>query len=359
MDGGLRALGWDDGFWTSQGPLGDDGAVPARVVAVDRDRLLLTSGDAPFSASLSGRFLFEHHEPAQWPCVGDWVQVVRGADGGAGLVQAVLERRTALRRRGVGGASRAQMIAANVDTVIIVMSCHFDFNVNRLERYLVMVRDGGAQPWVLLTKTDLVTPQTLAGQLEQIRAAGIEAPVMTMSALTQGDAEALRAHLLPAKTYCFVGSSGVGKSTLINQLLGQDVQLTASVSHTGEGRHTTVRRELVRLPNGALVIDNPGMREFGMIDADVNAGGSFADITSLAADCHFVDCTHTGEPGCAVRAAVDRGDIDPGHFGNYLKLREENAFYELSALQRRKKDRAFGKFVQSAKKGLSRSYDDD
>jgi ribosome biogenesis GTPase / thiamine phosphate phosphatase len=167
------------------------------------------------------------------------------------------------------------MIAANVDYVIIVQSCHYDFNLKRLERYLVMVRDGGADPCVLLTKTDLVEPDVLASQLAQIRAAGVTAPVLTLSNVTRDGIDELKRTLLPSKTYCFVGSSGVGKSTIINHLLGRERLQTKGVSGTGEGRHTTVRRELIILEGGALVIDNPGMREFGILGAESGIGIAF------------------------------------------------------------------------------------
>jgi ribosome biogenesis GTPase len=243
------------------------------------------------------------------------------------------------------------MIAANVDYVIIVQSCHFDFNLKRLERYLVMVREGGAEPYILLTKTDLVEPAVLDAQLSEIHSAGITAPVITLSNVTQEGMDQLRQILLPEKTYCFVGSSGVGKSTLINQLVGRELLETKTVSGTGEGRHTTVRRELVLLEGGALVIDNPGMREFGILGAEEGIGDSFSDIASLASGCRYRDCTHTSEPHCAVLEAVNSGEISQEHYDNYIKLREESEFYQMSYAEKRKKDRDFGRYIKSAKNG--------
>ena len=244
------------------------------------------------------------------------------------------------------------MIAANVDTVIIVQSCHFDFNLKRLERYLVMVRDGGADPCVLLTKTDLVEPEVLASQLAEIRAAGVTDPVLTLSTVTQEGIAEFERTLLPSKTYCFVGSSGVGKSTLINHLIGRDRLQTKDVSGTGEGRHTTVRRELIVLEGGALVIDNPGMREFGILGAEGGIGDSFADIIGFASGCRYRNCSHAGEPGCAVLEAVSSGALSRAHYDNYLKLRGESEFHEMSYAEKRKRDRDFGKYLKSAKKDL-------
>ena len=241
------------------------------------------------------------------------------------------------------------MIAANVDCVMIVQSCHLDFNLKRLERYLVMVMDGGAQPCILLTKTDLVPPEVVSDQVEAIHAAGIRAPVQTLSNVTKEGVAALRERLLPGKTYCFVGSSGVGKSTLINGLIGREMQETRAVSGTGEGKHTTVRRELIRLEGGALVIDNPGMREFGILASEAGIENGFSDITDLASLCRYRDCTHTDEPDCAVLSALHRGEIRPDHFDNYLKVKAESGFYQLSYAEKRKKDRDFGRFIKSVK----------
>jgi len=226
-------------------------------------------------------------------------------------------------------------------------------NIRRQETPFCNGQDGGAEPYILLTKTDLVEPDVLDAQLEQIRSAGITAPVMTLSNVTQEGLSELRMLLLPGKTYCFVGSSGVGKSTLINHLIGSEMLETKTFSGTGEGRHTTVRRELVPLEGGALLIDSPGMREFGILGAEAGIGDSFSDIMTLASQCRFRDCTHTSEPHCAVLEAVESGEISREHYENYIKLREESEFYQMSYAEKRKKDRDFGKYIKSAKKSLS------
>jgi len=347
----LKTLGWTD--WFGQRAECRPSEPVARVAAVDREQLLLMDQTGSFRAKLAGRYLYRHPLSQDLPCVGDWVCVEKQPGDGIGLIHSLLERRTALHRKSAGDSIEYQMIAANVDFVIIVQSCHFDFNLKRLERYLVMVRDGGAEPYVLLTKTDLVSPAVLDSQLSEIRSAGITAPVMTLSNVTQAGVDDLERLLLPGMTYCFVGSSGVGKSTLINHLIGRELQETQGVSGTGEGRHTTVRRELILLDGGALVIDNPGMRELGILGAEEGLGGSFTDIGTLASSCRYRDCTHVNEPGCAVLEALESGEVSEGHYENFKKLRDESAFNEMSYAERRKKDRAFGRLIKSVKKDLA------
>ena len=324
---------------------------------------MLLDGDGLFRAKLSGAFLHRHRSARELPCVGDWVCVEKppGPSGQLGrdprsvhTVHSLLERRTVLRRKVAGADVDYQMIAANVDAVVIVQSCHFDFNVNRLERYLVMVRDGGAEPYVLLTKTDLVSSAELDAQISAIRSAGITAPVLTLSNVTQQGVDEMRALLEPGRTYCFVGSSGVGKSTLINRLLGRELLETQTVSGTGEGRHTTVRRELMLLAGGALVIDNPGMRELGILGAEDGLDASFGDVAAFASGCRFRDCTHVSEPGCAVLEALESGALSRAQYDNYRKLESESAFYQTSYAERRKKDRVLGRYFKSVKKDLSR-----
>jgi len=348
----LEALGWDSWFEEQARLRCDPMGAVARVAAVDRDQFLLLNENGAFRAKLSGKFMYESASSLELPCVGDWVCVEKSQADQFGLVRGVLGRKTRLRRKAAGESVEYQMIAANVDVVIIVQSCHYDFNLKRLERYLVMVRDGGATPYVLLTKIDLVGQEVLAAQLAQIKSAGVTAPVLTLSNVTREGIDELKGVLSPGKTYCFIGSSGVGKSTIINGLVGRAVLETKVVSGTGEGRHTTVRRELIVLENGAMVIDNPGMREFGVLGAEGGIDASYSDIVALSSQCHFRDCTHTNEPGCAVLKALETGEIAAGHYENFVKLKSESEYYQMSAAEKRKKDKDFGRFIKSAKKDL-------
>ena len=344
----LIELGWNE--WFEQRTAYTPTDTFARVAAVDRDQLLLVDQSGHFRAKLAGSYLHRHHLSLELPCVGDWVSLEKHSGEGLGMVHTLLERKTELRRKSAGNVIEYQMIAANVDYVVIVQSCHVDFNLKRLERYLVMVKDGGAEPCILLTKTDLVDPAVLTEQLENIRSAGITAPIVTLSNVTRDGLDDFRRLLTSGKTYCFVGSSGVGKSTLINQLIGREIMDTQAVSGTGEGRHTTVRRELIRLEGGAMVIDNPGMREFGILGAKEGIELSYSDITALSSRCRYRDCSHTGEPGCAVLEAIHSGKVSQEHMENYLKLSKESEFYQMSYVEKRKKDREFGKFKKSVKR---------
>lgn len=332
-------------------PATADAVLIARVIAVDRDQYLLSSPAGDFPAVLTGRFCYQHQAlPADFPCVGDWVGVTRADPAALASIDTVLPRKSMLCRKRPGKAVDYQMIAANIDTAFVTQSAHFDFNLPRLERYLVMVREGGIEPVILLTKTDLVSPETLAQQLAAIHSAGITVPVIPLSNIDGTGLAHLQSLIQPDKTYCLLGSSGIGKTTLINRLQGNTVLVTGSVSHSGEGRHTTTRRQLIPLAQGGCLIDLPGMRELGMLGVAESLESSFADIEAHAAQCRFRNCTHTTEPGCAVRAAIEVQALEAGHFHNYQKLHKEAAFHDLSYLEKRRKDRAFGKLVNSTLK---------
>lgn len=343
-------IGFDQWFAAHGTGLCPEGCVFARVVAVDRDSCLIRDESGEVPAELSGALRFRIDSPADLPCVGDWV-AARRHDASLAVIQEVLPRRTFLRRRTPGKGAGFQMIAANVDTAFIVQSCHLDFNPARLDRYLVAAADGRVEAVVVLTKTDLVSPEELERKLA-IAGSAARAEVIALSSVTGSGLDALRQALVPGKTHCLLGSSGVGKTTLVNRLLGREAFETRAVSGTGEGTHATTRRQLIALDQGALLIDTPGMRELGLAGAEDGLEAGFEDIAALATQCRYADCGHEGEPGCAVRAAVEQGALPAERYRSYLKLRKESAYHGLSQLEKRRKDRAFGRFIKSVKKGM-------
>jgi ribosome biogenesis GTPase len=346
----LTHLGYDDWFDQHAETCRQPERVVARVTAVDRDAFLVRRADGEIYAELAGRFRFEIRSAVDLPCVGDWVFVAWPESDGTAIIHEVLKRRTFLRRKAAGRIVDYQMIAANIDVVFLVQGCHYDFNLRRLERYLVAAHDGGIEPEIILTKTDLVSPAEVEEQIAAIRAASIEAPILAISNVDGSGLDAFRERLVPGRTYCLLGSSGVGKTTLINRLLGREELLTRSVSETGEGVHTTSRRQLRLLDGGALLIDTPGMREFGLIGTDDGVETNFAEIAALSGHCRFPDCSHLHEPGCAVLAALAAGEIEEDRYQSYLKLRKEAAYHGMSYVERRRKDRSFGRLVKKVLK---------
>ena len=339
--GGLAGLGWDTTWQAAFAPIGD-GLIAARVVGAHRGtwEVALGGADAPLEARATGRLRHEAG-PAELPVVGDWVAVDARPDEGAASVHVVLPRRTQLRRRAPADyGAPFQVLAANVDVVLVATSLNRDLNVRRVERFLTAAWESGARPVVVLTKVDLARdPVEVAiaeAQLEEV-AAGV--PVVATSAVSGAGLDAVRAFLAAGRTVVLIGSSGVGKSTLANALLGEERLLVREIREDdARGRHTTVGRQLVALPGGeGLLLDTPGLRELGLWDDGAGLDLAFADVARAAEACRFTDCGHETEPGCAVRAAVADGTLHADRFGGWQKLEREERFraIEMDAVARR------------------------
>ena len=351
----LDLLGWNTRWRDLFEPFEEDNLTPGRVVAEHRGAYRIETAAGERAGVLAGRLRHHAEGRLDLPAVGDFV-ALRLPDGdGSAVVDAVLPRRTALVRRAAGDRPDDQIIAANIDVVFVMTALDHDFNVRRVERYLAAVWESGATPVVLLNKADLCGD--VEGRIGDVQRAAIGVDVHAISALMDdGDLLALHRHMQAGVTIGFVGSSGVGKSTLLNRLLGRDVQATAGVrEHDSHGRHTTTHRELFVLPDGGLAIDTPGMREFQLSNADSGVDAVFADIEALAAGCRFADCAHQREPGCAVQAAVERGELDGDRLAAYEKLLKELRYEESRddpsvALERKRQGRIASKAIKRMKK---------
>ena len=275
------------------------------------------------NALVSGKFQFDAQSPSDYPAVGDYV-MVNCADPDTAIIHQVLPRKSLFVRKAAGTSKTEQVVAANIDTVFLCMSLNNDFNLRRLERYLAVAWESGADPVVVLTKADLCAD--LPQKQREVGAIAMGVEILTTSAMESDGYRQIMPYITEGRTVAFVGSSGVGKSTLINRLLGEERLVTDGLRNDDKGHHTTTHRELLFLPNGAMVIDTPGMRELGMWDAASGVGQTFGDIEELAARCRFRNCSHSGEPGCAVRAAIRSGELDSGRWQSYQKLKNENSY---------------------------------
>ncbi|MFH1007016.1 MAG: ribosome small subunit-dependent GTPase A [Candidatus Latescibacterota bacterium] len=344
-------LGFDRWFQEHQSTAEVAQCHAARVTAVDRERYLVRNEFNEIPAELTGSFMFSAQSGADMPCVGDWVVVQYYDSDTHAIIHELFPRKSVLRRKSAGQHIKYQLIAANIDVAFIVQSCDSNFNLRRLERYLVMVNDGNIEPVLVITKCDLVSPDELELRISQIRHNNVAIQIFAVSNKTGLGLDGFRQALEKGRTYCLIGSSGVGKTTLLNRLLGQELLGTSTVREKdGKGRHKTARRQLILLDSGAMFIDTPGMRELGVIGVSTGIDESFAEIAELTKGCRFSDCTHTREAGCSVLSAIASGELPEDRYRSYLKLMKESTYHEMSHFEKRKKDRKFGKSIKSAMK---------
>ena len=321
-----------------------------RIISEHKERYRVRTEKNEFEAEIIGNLRFSASSRYDFPAVGDWVAISE-YDENKVLIHAIYPRRTVIERTAVGKLGEKQIIATNIDYALIVQAVDRDFNINRTERYLTICYDSGVEPILILNKIDLISESQLNGILDTVKDRIKKVPLVPISNETQDGYDDLYKYIIKGHTYCLLGSSGVGKSTLINNITGKSVMKTDSISlSTNKGRHVTSHRELIVLENSGIFIDNPGMREVGIADATDGLETSFQSIVHLSQKCRFNNCTHISESGCAVLKAVEEEEIDRASYDNYLRMERERMHFESTVAEKRKKDKDFGKMLKNYKK---------
>ena len=319
----------------------------ARVIKEHKERYIISTTDNELEAEITGNIRFSAKSREDFPAVGDWVEFIN-FDKNSAVIQSIIPRKTLLERKLVNSDAEKQIIAANIDVAFIVQSVDRDFNINRLERYVSLICSGSITPIIILNKADLISEEELNIKLNKTNSRFKDIKVLSTSNISINGVNQLKLLLETGKTYCFIGSSGVGKSSLINVLLNEETLKTKEISiSTNKGKHTTTHRELITLTNGSILIDTPGMREIGLTDDIEGIKETFSDIEELATQCKFKDCTHTQEQGCAILGALESGIIDSKSYENFHKLIRETEHFQSSLADKRKKDKAFGKMIKN------------
>ncbi len=351
----LKNIGYSDWFTSRVDDEQLSAHSVARVVSVHKDSYTVTKGGAAIFAELSGNLLYNTESASELPTTGDWVYADFYDDDTHAIIFGVLPRKTLLQRKKAGKLVDLQLIAANIDVAFIIQSLNDNFNLRRLERYLVMVNESGITPIILLSKCDLLSDDEINTIKQSIATIAPATTVLAFSNVSRANMDAIIDLLKPESTYCLLGSSGVGKTTLLNSILGRDTFDTQPVSEMqSKGRHTTTSRQLVRLDNGAMIIDTPGMRELGSVAVEGGLDETFYEIVALSKICKFSDCSHNNEKGCAILAAIEAGELSEQRYQNYLKIKKETAFNEMSYLEKKNKDKNFGKLIKSVMKNKKR-----
>ncbi len=347
----LTELGYNTDFEKYRKKKDLDNFAVGRVIAEHKERYIVKTTQKEYDAEIIGNLRFSAQSRADFPAVGDWVAITE-YDEEKALIHSVLPRKSIIERQAIGKQGDKQIIAANIDYAFIILAVDRDFNINRTERYLTICNTANVKPIIVLNKTDLTGTAGLNNRITAINERIHHIPVFAISNKSRKGIKKLQAAIKKGKTYCLLGSSGVGKSSLLNTLTGQPTMKTDTISeYSNRGRHVTTHRELRVLKNGGILIDTPGMREIGIADSASGLEITFDNIIALSRNCKFSNCTHTTEPGCAVIAAVERGEIDKALYENYLKMDRERKHFESTVAEKRKKDKDFGKMLKCYKKG--------
>lgn len=321
-----------------------------RVISEHKERYVVKTPEKEYDGEIIGNLRFTANHRSDFPAVGDWVAISE-YDNDKVLIHSVFPRKTIIERQAVGKHGEKQIIATNIDYAFIVQAVDRDFNINRIERYLTICNTSNVSPIIILNKIDLISESELSDLMSDVQDRIKHVPIFPISNDSQKGLEKLIEVIEKGKTYCLLGSSGVGKSSLMNNLSGKEVMKTNSISSsTNKGRHVTSHRELLVLENGGIIIDNPGMREVGIADSKEGLEITFNAITELSKGCKFKDCTHTTEVGCAVLKAVETGKLDKSSYENYLRMEREKEHFESTVAEKRQRDKDFGKMMKNFKK---------
>jgi ribosome biogenesis GTPase len=344
----VKEIGFDEWFLDNVDPESLAEFEIARVMAVHKDSYTINNGENDVFAELIGKMIFSAASPIDYPAVGDWVLATFYDENTFSIIHHVLPRKSLLKRKTPGKKIDFQLIAANIDVAFIIQSLDTNFNFRRLERYLVMVKESNIKPIVLLSKSDLLNAEDVANRVTEIHKIMPFLHVQPFSNENESGLKNVKDLLAPRQTFCLLGSSGVGKTTLLNNLIGESIFTTKTVREKdSKGRHATTYRQLIKLDCEAMLIDTPGMRELGNFSVETGIDETFAEITELSEQCQFNDCTHFNEKGCAVLKAVENGQVQEKRYQNYIKMRKESIYNEMSYLEKRKKDKQFGKLCKT------------
>jgi len=347
----IEKLGFGKWFQDNIDPVGMNKFDIARVMAVHKDSYIINNGESDVFAELIGKMVFSADSPMDYPVVGDWVFATFYDENTFSIIHDVLPRKSLLKRKTPGKKIDFQLIASNIDVAFIVQSLGVNFNLRRLERYLVMVKESNIEPVVLLSKSDLLDADNIANRIAEIHRIMPFLRVQPFSNENESGLENIKDFLVPRQTYCLLGSSGAGKTTLLNNLIGESIFTTKTVREKdSKGRHATTYRQLIMLDCEAMLIDTPGMRELGNFSVETGIDETFSEITELSKQCQFNDCNHVNEKGCAVIEAVENGEVSEKRYQNYIKIKKESIYNELSYLEKKQKDKQFGKLIKSVMK---------